>query len=127
MKSRNELHTDLEKTTKELEKTVTGRGFSLSWFWDLIGLGDISLFKGDYKKKHGLPDNENVNDYLHPLLITGKNVALDTTNQQAQNGISKEEILNNHLKNNYEIRELLKQNTGYKPENIPPQKKIKKK
>jgi hypothetical protein len=125
-KRRIALRGDLEKSQNEFKETAKSRGISKKSFWDLIGLGNLALFKTDYKKKYNISDDANLDDHLHPILITGKSIAIDTTNQQAESfNLGKDEIIKKHIENNKAIRELLKQNTGFNPEDIPPLEDIK--
>ncbi len=79
------------------------------------------------KAKLGIPKGRPLADFLPTITITAKNLATEITNfnviKEELHGESR--ITGEHMKNNADIRLLLK-NKGIMPENLPPEEDIKK-
>jgi len=102
------------------ERSVDGAGFAL-----IRSKGDTALFGGfstnDMKQRMGIPNNRPLADFLPTITIKAKdfaneitvfNLKKDTT-LSGLNGIS-----NEHMKNNYDVRNLLLRK-GIRPESLP--------
>ncbi len=115
----------------ELSKLIYERGVDEKGFARIRSKGDQALFGGlttrQVKKKMTIPNNRPLADFLPTVTISAKNFATEITNfnvgknnLQGESGITYE-----HVKNNAEIRQVLK-NSNILPENIPPEEDIKK-
>ena len=115
----------------ELSKLIYERGVDEKGFARIRSKGDQALFGGltthQVKKKMSIPNNRPLADFLPTVTISAKNFATEITNYnvgknnlQGESGITYE-----HVKNNAEIRQVLK-NSNILPENIPPEEDIKK-
>ena len=115
----------------ELSKLIYERGVDEKGFARIRSKGDQALFGGlttrQVKKKMSIPNNRHLADFLPTVTISAKNFATEITNfnvgknnLQGESGITYE-----HVKNNAEIRQVLK-NSNILPENIPPEEDIKK-
>lgn len=119
----------LKESQNRLFENVKGRGIDEEEFKKIIKDGDKALFNNtDMKEKYGIEDNEDIDDYMHALLLHGKGFATEMTNinstQQDLKG--KQEVNENHSKNNEGVRNLLGEKTGMKPEEIPAENDLKK-
>jgi DNA-damage-inducible protein D len=115
----------LKESEIEFSKTIYERGVDKDGFARIRSKGDQSLFGGYstkiMKNKMGVPQNRPLADFLPTVTISAKNFATEITNfnvkkidLHGEDPISKE-----HVKNNYEVRELLVKR-GIKPEELPP-------
>lgn len=115
----------------ELSKLIYERGVDEMGFARIRSKGDKALFGGltthQLKKKMTIPNNRPLADFLPTVTISAKNFATEITNYnvrknnlQGESGITYE-----HVKNNADIRQVLK-NSNILPENIPPEEDIKK-
>ena len=121
----------LIESETELSKLIYERGVDEKGFARIRSKGDQALFGGlttrQVKKKMSIPNNRPLADFLPTVTISAKNFATEITNYnvgknnlQGESGITYE-----HVKNNAEIRQVLK-NSNILPENIPPEEDIKK-
>ena len=79
------------------------------------------------KQKLIVPLARPLADFLPTVTISAKNLATEITNfnVEKQDMLGEPPITNEHVKNNEEIRELLKKR-GIKPEELPPEEDLKK-
>ena len=93
--------------------------------------GDQTLFCGNttqkMKQKLDVPENRALADFLPTITIKAKDFANEITTFNAiRNNLKGEQpITREHVKNNLDVRNLLKQKNIY-PENLPPAEDIKK-
>jgi DNA-damage-inducible protein D len=102
------------------EKGIDGAGFAV-----IKSKGDQALFggftTGDMKLKLGVPHNRSLADFLPTITIKAKDFANEITvfNLKKDPGSSNlNNISREHMKNNYDIRNLLLQR-GIRPESLP--------
>ena len=121
----------LAATETELSKNIYERGVDSKGFANIRSKGDWALFGGittsNMKKKLGIPENRPLADFLPTITITAKQLATEITNFNVkQNDLKGEEnITDEHVKNNKDVRELLSK-SGIKPEQLPAEEDIKK-
>jgi DNA-damage-inducible protein D len=114
----------------ELSKLIYERGIDEDGFGRIRSKGDQALFGGyttlQMKHKFGLPDNRPLADFLPTITITAKNLAAEITNFNVKkdNLYGEPSITHEHIKNNKDVRELLAK-SGIVPENLPPERDIK--
>lgn len=79
------------------------------------------------KRKLGIAENRPLADFLPTITITAKQLATEITNFNVKKNDlkGKENITNEHVKNNRDVRGLLGK-SGIKPEALPPEEDIKK-
>ncbi len=115
----------------ELSKLIYERGVDEKGFARIRSKGDQALFGGltthQVKKKMSIPNNRPLADFLPTVTISAKNFATEITNYNVgKNNLHGESgITYEHVKNNADIRQVLK-NSNILPENIPPEEDIKK-
>jgi len=115
----------------ELSKLIYERGVDEKGFARIRSKGDQALFGGlttrQIKKKMSIPNNRPLADFLPTVTISAKNFATEITNYNVgKNNLHGESgITYEHVKNNADIRQVLK-NSNIVPENIPPEEDIKK-
>ncbi len=115
----------------ELSKLIYERGVDEKGFARIRSKGDQALFGGlttrQVKKKMSIPINRPLADFLPTVTISAKNFATEITNYNVgKNNLHGESgITYEHVKNNADIRQVLK-NSNILPENIPPEEDIKK-
>ncbi|MBX2840440.1 MAG: hypothetical protein KTR26_01615 [Flammeovirgaceae bacterium] len=119
----------LQETEDKFFQNAQSKGVDKDGFSRIINEGDKSLFDGkNIHEKYGLGEEENINDYMRTLLLKGKDLAVETTDfnmlKKALEGEG--HISEEHKGNSKAIREYLIENTGIKPEDIPPEEDIKK-
>ena len=102
------------------ERGVDGAGFAL-----IRSKGDTALFGGfstnDMKQRMGIPNNRSLADFLPTITIKAKDFANEITvfNLKKDTTLSGlNEISNEHMKNNYDVRNLLLRK-GIRPESLP--------
>lgn len=121
----------LTTAEKELSNNIYQRGVDSNGFANIRSKGDAALFGGvttmEMKKKHKIPQNRPLADFLPTITITAKQLATEITNFNVkQNDIMGEnQITQEHIKNNEDIRDLLGK-SGIRPENLPAEEDIKK-
>jgi DNA-damage-inducible protein D len=115
----------------ELSKLIYERGVDDAGFARIRSKGDEALFGGyntkDMKNKLNIKQNKPLADFLPTVTIAAKNFATEITNfnvkkddLNGENNIAKE-----HVKNNKEMRNVLKKNNII-PEELPAEEDIKK-
>ena len=121
----------LAATETELSKNIYERGVDNSGFARIRSKGDWALFGGfntsDMKRKLGIKENRPLADFLPTITITAKQLATEITNFNVKKNdlVGENNITNEHVKNNKDIRELLGK-SGIKPEELPAEEDIKK-
>ncbi|HNW97996.1 MAG TPA: DNA damage-inducible protein D [Bacteroidales bacterium] len=121
----------LAATETELSKNIYERGVDNKGFANIRSKGDWALFGGNntitMKHKLGVPENRPLADFLPTITITAKQLATEITNFNVKKNDLKGEtnITNEHVKNNFDVRNLLGK-SGIKPEQLPPEEDIKK-
>lgn len=115
----------------ELSKLIYERGVDEAGFGRIRSKGDKALFGGhttlQMKHKLGLPRNRPLADFLPTITITAKNLAAEITNFNVKkdNLFGEPNITKEHVKNSYDVRQLLAK-SGIVPENLPPEKDVRK-
>jgi len=131
IKERFEAREKLSKSETELSKLIYERGVDDIGFARIRSKGDEVLFGGNNTKqmkvKLKIPKNRPLADFLPTVTIAAKNFATEITNfnvkekeLEGEGNITKE-----HMKNNMQIRRVLKQN-NILPENLSAEEDIKK-
>jgi DNA-damage-inducible protein D len=121
----------LAATETELSKTIYDRGVDNSGFARIRSKGDWALFGGyntsDMKRKLGIKENRPLADFLPTITITAKQLATEITNFNiTKNNVQGEEnITDEHVQNNKDVRALLGK-SGIKPEELKVEEDIKK-
>jgi DNA-damage-inducible protein D len=121
----------LAATETELSKTIYDRGVDNSGFARIRSKGDWALFGGyntsDMKRKLGIKENRPLADFLPTITITAKQLATEITNfNVTKNNVKGEEnITDEHVQNNKDVRALLGK-SGIKPEELKVEEDIKK-
>jgi len=121
IKAREKLSTSEKKLSGVVyEKGVDNLGFAI-----IRSKGDQALFGGfatnDMKKKLGIPNSRPLADFLPTITIKAKDFANEITifNLKKDSGpTGLNEVSREHMKNNYDIRNLLLQR-GIRPESLP--------
>jgi DNA-damage-inducible protein D len=127
VQARNKLIT----AETELSKLIYERGVDDEGFARIRSKGDKALFGGydtkQMKKRMSIPQHRPLADFLPTVTIAAKNFATEITNFNVkQKDLQGEEnITDEHIKNNKEMRHVLAKN-NILPENIPPEEDIKK-
>ncbi|MDO9463705.1 MAG: DNA damage-inducible protein D [bacterium] len=121
----------LADTESKLSGVVYERGVDGKGFARLRSKGDHALFGGyttlQMKKKLGVPEKRPLADFLPTITIKAKDFAAEITsfNTKKKNLRDEQAITGEHIKNNKDVRNLLKK-SGIKPESLPPEEDIKK-
>lgn len=121
----------LTQSEKELSGVIFERLRNHESFGRIRSKGDQALFAGrttrTMKKRLGVPPKRPLADFLPTITIKAKDFANEITNYNIKDqGLATEVgITNEHVKNNEEIRKLLKKR-GIVPENLPPAEDVKK-
>lgn len=121
----------LSQSEKQLSGILFERGIDSQGFARIRSKGDKALFGGHstqvMKEKLNVPDNRALADFLPTITITAKEFANQITAFNAVRDDLKGEppITQEHVKNNIDVRNLLKQK-NIKPENLPPAEDVKK-
>lgn len=119
----------LVDTEKKLCINIYERGVDHLGFGRIRNKGDKALFGGssikELKGKMGIPKSRNLADFLPTITIKAKDFAAEITNfnVENQNMYGEKEIAIEHVKNNQDVRELLKRR-GIKPEDLLPEEDI---
>jgi len=115
----------------ELSNLIYERGVDAAGFARIRSKGDEALFGGNstlkMKDKFGVPKNRPLADFLPTITITAKNLATEITNFNVKKeDLAGEPIITGeHVRNNSDVRNLLSK-SGIKPEELPPEKDVKK-
>ncbi len=121
----------LSETEKELSAIIYERGVDNKGFGRIRSKGDEALFGGNntktIKKKLGVPESRAVADFLPTITIKAKDFATEITNFNVKKDDlhGENDITDEHVKNNEEVRALLLKR-GIQPESLPPDEDIKK-
>ncbi len=121
----------LTHSEKELSGIIFEHLHDSESFGRIRSKGDTALFGGkttrEMKSKLEVPSGRPLADFLPTITIKAKDFASEITNFNIkQHNLGTEgTITNEHVKNNEEIRKLLKQR-GIIPENLPPDEDVKK-
>jgi len=121
----------LTHSEKELSGIIFERLRDNESFARIRSKGDTALFGGQttrrMKDKLGVPDGRPLADFLPTITIKAKDFANEITNYniKQQNLGTEGCITSEHVKNNEEIRRLLK-GRGIVPEKLPPAEDVKK-
>lgn len=121
----------LADTESELSGVVYERGVDGKGFARLRSKGDYALFGGyttlEMKKKLGIPQKRPLADFLPTITIKAKDLAAEITsfNAKKKNLRGERILVNEHVKNNKDVRDLLGK-SGINPETLPPEEDIKK-
>ncbi|MFA7091538.1 MAG: DNA damage-inducible protein D [Arcobacteraceae bacterium] len=121
----------LRDSETELSKNIYERGVDDSGFGRIRSKGDTALFGGNttqnMKDKLEVPAGRPLADFLPTITIAAKNLATEITNHNVkQNNLYGEmSITSEHIQNNENVRGLLNQ-SGIKPEELPPAHDLKK-
>ena len=121
----------LIESEKELSGVIFERLHDNDSFGRIRSKGDKALFDGkstrDMKKRLGVPPKRPLADFLPTITIKAKDFANEITNYNIKDqGLGTEgSITNEHVKNNEEIRKLLKKR-GIIPERLPAAEDVRK-
>jgi DNA-damage-inducible protein D len=121
----------LTKSEKELSGIIFDRLHENESFGRIRSKGDMALFGGrttmDMKKRLRVPEVRPLADFLPTITLKAKDFANEITNFNIkQNALRSEpSISGEHVKNNTEVRRLLR-DRGIVPENLPPAEDVKK-
>ncbi len=121
----------LSQSEKQLSGILFERGIDAQGFGRIRSKGDKALFGGNttqqMKKKLKIPDNRALADFLPTITIKAKDFIneITTINTVRDNLKSESLITHEHVKNNADVRNLLKRKNIY-PENLPPLEDVKK-
>ncbi|HLB41341.1 MAG TPA: DNA damage-inducible protein D [Gammaproteobacteria bacterium] len=121
----------LSQSEKQLSGILFERGVDNQGFARIRSKGDQALFGGyatqQMKNKLEIPSNRALADFLPTITIKAKDFANEITsfNTVRDNLKGEEPISTEHVKNNRDVRNLLKEKNIY-PERLPPAKDVKK-
>jgi DNA-damage-inducible protein D len=128
---RMEARGKLTASETELSKLIYERGVYDDGFARIRSKGDRALFGGhttlQIKRKHGLPANRPLADFMPTVIIAAKNLATEMTNYNVKQSdlYGEPAITGEHVQNNIAVRGMLGER-GIKPEELPPAEDIKK-
>lgn len=120
----------LTETEKKLSENLYQRGVNERGFARIRSQGDKALFGGfstdEMKRKLGIKSGP-LADRLPTITIKAKDFAAELTsfNVEKENMHGEPHIATEHVKNNTEVRTLLRKR-GIKPEELPPEEDVKK-
>lgn len=121
----------LSQSEKQLSGILFERGVDGQGFARIRSKGDQALFGGNttqqMKDKLEVPENRALADFLPTITIKAKDFVNEITsfNTVRDNLRGEQPITQEHVKNNTDVRNLLKQKNIY-PENLPPAEDVKK-
>jgi DNA-damage-inducible protein D len=131
MVERLEARQKLSQTEKELSAVLYEHGVDDQGFARIRSKGDQALFGGfttiQMKRKLGVPESRPLADFLPTITIKAKDFAAEIThfNVKKEGLLGEEQIADEHVKNNQDVRNLLAK-SNILPENLPPEEDIKK-
>ena len=131
LKERFDAREKLVKSETELSKLIYERGVDDAGFAKIRSEGDEALFGGrnttEMKIHLKIPKTRPLADFLPTVTITAKNLATEITNFNVNKDdlAGVENITQEHVKNNSDIRDLLLK-SGIKVEDLPAEEDIKK-
>lgn len=126
MAERLEARQKLSQTEKELSATLYEHGVDDQGFARIRSKGDQALFGGfttiQMKRKLGIPESRPLADFLPTITIKAKDFASEIThfNVKKEGLLGEEQITEEHVKNNQDVRSLLGKN-NILPENLLPE------
>jgi DNA-damage-inducible protein D len=121
----------LTQSEKLLSGLIYERGVDDQGFARIRSKGDAALFGGystqGMKDRLGVPGGRALADFLPTITIKAKDFATEITNTQIQQQNLRGEpaVTREHVKNNADVRNLLRQR-GIVPENLPAAEDVKK-
>jgi DNA-damage-inducible protein D len=120
----------LSQTEKNLSGILYERGVDNQGFAIIRSKGDQALFRLNtqmLKSKMGVPESRPVADFLPTISIKAKDLAAEMTglNVQSKDLKGQAKIEEEHIDNNFAVRNMLTQR-GIVPENLPPAEDVKK-
>lgn len=128
--NRIQLREQLKTSEKRLSQNIYERGVDDEGFARIRSKGDMALFGGystkQMKEKYNIKSGP-LADYLPPVTIAAKNLAVEMTNLNVENNDLRGEvsITREHVQNNNSVRGMLA-SRGIQPEKLPPEEDIKK-
>lgn len=128
---RLEARQKLSQTEKELSATLYEHGVDDQGFARIRSKGDKALFGGfttiQMKRKLDIPESRPLADFLPTITIKAKDFASEIThfNVKKEGLLGEEQITDEHVKNNQDVRSLLAKSNIF-PENLPPEEDVKK-
>lgn len=131
MAERLEARQKLSQTEKELSAALYEHGVDDQGFARIRSKGDQALFGGfttiQMKHKLGVPESRPLADFLPIITIKAKDFAGEIThfNVKKDGLLGEEQITEEHVKNNQDVRNLLAK-SNILPERLPPEEDIKK-
>ncbi len=131
LQERFEARKKLVASETELSKLIYERGVDDDGFARIRSKGDEALFGGfstvQMKAKLKVPKKRSMADFLPTITITAKNLATEITNfnVRKEDLYGEEDITKEHVRNNTDVRGLLKRR-GIIPEKLPPETDIRK-
>lgn len=131
MMERLEARQKLSQTEKELSAALYEHGVDDQGFARIRSKGDQALFGGfttiQMKYKLGVPESRPLADFLPTITIKAKDFAGEIThfNVKKEGLLGEEQITEEHVKNNQDVRSLLAKSHIF-PEDLPPEEDIKK-
>lgn len=121
----------LIQTERELSSTLYEHGIDDQGFAMIRSKGDQALFGGhttsEMKRKLGIPESRPLADFLPTITIKAKDFAGEIThfNVRKKNLQGKNQIVDEHVTNNEDVRRVLIKSNIY-PEELPAEEDIKK-
>ncbi len=122
----------LTSSEKELSSILFERGVDSRGFALIRSRGDTALFGGNdtktMKTKLSVPTNRALADFLPTVTMKAKDLANEITNYNVKKNLNikgEEKISSEHVKNNENMREMLKK-SDIIPENLPAEEDVKK-
>ena len=131
MVERLEARQKLSQTEKELSAALYEHGVDDQGFARIRSKGDQALFGGfttvQMKRKLGVPESRPLADFLPTITIKAKDFAGEIThfNVKKEGFLGEEQIAEEHVKNNHDVRSLLAKSNIF-PEDLPPEEDIRK-
>ncbi len=120
----------LTLSERELSGILFERGVDSQGFARIRSKGDAALFggytTGDMKLKLGVPGGRALADFLPAVTIKAKDFATEITNHMVKTNThmrGEPMITDEHVKNNENIRDVLKK-SGIYPESLPPEEDV---
>ncbi len=126
---RLEARKKLAESETKLSKIIYERGVDSNGFARIRSKGDQALFGGystaQMKRKLSVPESRPLADFLPTITIKAKDLAAEIThfNVKKDDLTGEQKITGEHVKNNKEIRTLLKKR-GISPEKLPSEEDI---
>jgi len=121
----------LTMSEKRLSGVLFGLGIDSIGFAKVRSKGDQALFGGksttEMKQSLGIPESRSLADFLPTITIKAKDFANEITNFNIKKDAleSEQHIIEEHIKNNTDVRKLLAER-GIKPEELPAEEDVKK-